>query len=114
MLEHLIDNDFSRENLIAICDASVVPIEKWRNRDSPGSHMKLGLCTVMLKAGCKFHVHPPKPGVSGCFTNERTIWLTIEWPTFSTFEYGAGHEDEETIYLPTPERLRNANGGDWY
>lgn len=113
-LDHLIDGDYSRDNLIAICDAAVVPVSKWRNRDTPGSHEKLGLCTVMLNAGCEFYVHPSKPDERGCFTDDKTIWLTVEWPTFSTFEYGGGHHEEEMFYLPTPSRLRDANGGDWY
>lgn len=113
-LDHLIDNDYSRENLIAICEAAVVPVKKWRNRDSPGAQEKPGLCWVMLKAGCEFHVHPPQPEKRGCHTNARTIWLTIEWPTFGTFEYGGGNETNETFYIPTPARLREAEGRDWY
>lgn len=113
-LDILIDNDYSRENLIAICEAAVVPVEKWRNRDSPGAQEALGLCWVMLKAGCEFHVHPPQPEKRGCHTDARTIWLTIEWPTFNTFEYGGGNETNDTFYIPTPARLREAEGRDWY
>lgn len=110
----MVDGDYSRENLIAICEAAIVPIEKWRNRDSPLSYEKLGLAWVLLKCGAEFHVHPERPGESGCFTDDRTIWITIEWPSFCTFEYGGGNENHETFYLPTPKRLRDCAGRDWY
>lgn len=113
-LSGLLDGDYSRENLIAICEAAVTPVAKWRNRDSPGAHEKLGLCWVMLKAGCEFHVHAPRPGESGCYTDDRTIWLTVHWPNFSAFEYGNGETDDEMFYIPTPKRLRESVGGDWY
>lgn len=112
-LDHLKDNDYSRENLIAICEAAVVPQSKWSDRDSPHSHEKLGLAWVMLKAGCEFWVRHGSDK-DRCHTNDRTIWLSIEWKTFSSFEYGGGHCETETFYLPTPKRLREANGSDWY
>lgn len=110
----LLDGDFSRENLIAICEAAVVPQSKWRNRDTPGAQEKLGLCWVMLKAGCDFDVHPPVAGSNGCHTSDRTIWLTVYWRNFSSFEYGNRECESDTFYLPTPKRLSEANGGDWY
>lgn len=104
----------NREELIAICEAAVTNVEKWCNRDSPQSHEQLGLAWVLLKAGCDFHVHPPSENGGGCFTDERTIWLTITWPSFSTFEYGGGNENSETFYLPTRKRLEDRKGRDWY
>lgn len=109
-----IDNDYSRSNLIAICEAAVVPVEAWRNRDTPGAQEQLGKAWMLLKAGCKFHIHPPSEK-SGCFTDERTIWLTIDWPSFNTFEYGGDVDyNSDTFYLPTPKRLRERQGTDWY
>lgn len=113
-LDHLLDGVYSRENLIAICQAAVVAEKHWLNRDSPSAHEKLGLCWVMLKAGCEFHVHPPNPAERGCHTDDETIWLTIEWLTFNSFEYGSGHKTHETFYIPTPLRLKRAAGTDWY
>lgn len=110
----LLDDDFSRENLIAICEAAVVNVKSWANRDSPNAHEKLGLCWVLLKAGCEFHIHAPNPGERGCYTDDMTIWLNISWPTFSTFEYGGGSYSSETFYIPTPKRLRKNLGRDWY
>ena len=111
-----IRTDYGREELIAICERGVVPVREWADRDSPGAHEKLGLCWVMLKAGCEFSVHRAGAGNSGCHTNERTIWLTIWWPNFSDFEYGTTKvpSESETFYLPTPSRLDAANGRDWY
>ena len=108
--------DYTREELIAICEQAVVPVDKWGNRDSPSSHEKLGLCMVMLKAGCEFWIHtsPPARSDNRCLTSDRTIWLGIDWPSFSTFEYGGGDMNSETFYLPTPERLKEREGRDWY
>lgn len=108
----LIDGDYSRENLIRICEAAVVSVNEWRNRDSPSSQEKVGLCWAMLRAGCDFKV--TTEGSGGCVTNDKTIWLEMDWPSFNTFEYGHGeYHREETFYLPTPERLR-VSSGDWY
>lgn len=104
--------DYSREELVAICEQAVVPESKWCNRDSPGAHEQLGLCWVMLKAGCDFDVHPA--GDSGCFTNERTIWVTVYWKNFCAFEYGSRERDDKTFYLPTPASLEKNQGRDWY
>jgi hypothetical protein len=108
--------NYSREELIAICERAVVPIEQWGNRDSPSAHEKLGLCWVMLKSGANFTVHrAAKEGESsGCFTNDRTIWLTLHWHNFSDFEYGTEFSESEQFYLPTPERLEATKGRDWY
>lgn len=107
------NDDFSRENLIAICEAAVVPVAKWRNRDTPGAQEAVGLCWAMLKAGCDFHVHPASED-SGCYTDDHTIWLTVHWPTFSSFEYENGETQDATFYLPTPKRLLANTGRDWY
>lgn len=109
--------DYTREELIAICERAVVPIDKWSDRDSPSSHEKLGLCWVMLKAGGDFAIHrTAKEGERGCFTDDRTIWLTVRWPGFNNFEFGTTNQPSESdeFYLPTPERLDATAGRDWY
>lgn len=105
---------YSREDLVAICEAAVVNQSDWLNRDSPGAHEQLGLCWVMLKAGCDFYVHSPKPGDRGCHTDDRTIWLTVHWKTFAAFEYGNEETKSDTFYIPTPKRLNKSIGTDWY
>ena len=106
----------TREELIRICEDAVVPLPQWRNRDTPGAQEQLGLCWVLLKAGCGFRVMTANNSCSDspCITNDRTLWLEIEWPTFSTFEWGHGHEQDKNFYLPTRQRLEDAKGGDWY
>jgi hypothetical protein len=102
---------YSRGDLIKICERAIVPVDKWRNRDTPSSQRSLGICLVMLKAGCRFKVIYDG-GV--CSTDEFTIWLEIGWPSFHTFEYGSGYENSGTFYLPTQKRLDECKGGDWY
>lgn len=111
----MIKTDYTREELIAICERSVVPLDKWSDRDTPHSHEKLGLCWVMLKAGCPFHVHPAKNPREACYTDERTIWLSIAWPGFNDIEMSTGFNScDEQFYLPTPSRLDECKNRDWY
>ncbi len=105
--------DYTREELIQICEQAIVPEEKWGNRDSPDSMDQLGRCAVFLKCGCEFWIHPPAKE-SGCHMDERTIWLSIDHKTFNTFEYGGGYTESESYWLPTPQRLADAEGDDWY
>ncbi len=107
---------YDRTELIAICEAAVVPVSKWGDRDSPSTHEQLGLCWVLLKAGCGFRILTQENSSpdSRCITDDRTIWLEIEWPTFSTFEWGKGHETDKVFYLPTRKRMEGNAGRDWY
>jgi hypothetical protein len=78
---------YTREMLIELCDAAIVPVGEWRNRDSPSAYEQLGLAT---------------------------IWLTIEWPSFDSFEYGTKETQSQTFYIPTQKRLLERKGKDWY
>lgn len=109
-----IRTDYTRDELIAICERAVVPMNHWRDRDSPHSHEKLGLCWAMLKAGAEFTIHSASEK-GGCHTNRATIWLTLTWNNFSDFEYGTRLSESGTFYLPTPARLDAVGPGkDWY
>ena len=104
--------DYTREELISICEAAIVPISKWLNREAPYSQEQLGLCATMLKCGAEFFIsHAGRTA-----TNDKTIWVAVHWPSFNDMEQG--HKEwnsvSDTFYLPTRQRLANANGGDWY
>ena len=103
--------DYTRAELIRLCRDAIVHVKRWRNRDTPITHAQLGVCWALLTADCEFFVHT---GTGDCKTDERTIWLTITRPTFSTFEYGGGYEKSESYYLPTPQRLKESEHKDWY
>jgi hypothetical protein len=104
---------YTREMLIELCDAAIVPVGEWRNRDSPSAYEQLGLATILLKTGCQFYIHKNSTK-SGCFTDDDTIWLTIEWPSFDSFEYGTKETQSQTFYIPTQKRLLERKGKDWY
>jgi len=105
----------TREDLIAICErATNVPWTEWGNRDSPGATMKLGECWALLKAGCPFEIRYGNTHEAPCITNEKTIWIDVHFTDFTGFEYGERLNAEETFYLPTPKRLDEVAGGDWY
>lgn len=113
-----IRTDYTREELIAICERAVVSLADWGDRDSPEAQEGVGTAWVMLRAGCPFTI---LTGTGpGCHTDKNTIWLEIRWPRFNNFEYGETEEKDangwpsETIYLPTPQRLENVAGKDWY
>lgn len=112
--------DYTREDLIAICERAIVPQDHWRNRDSASAQLGVGAALVLLKAGCKFVVltadNQERPSL---VTDAETIWLEFYLHNFQWFEYGGddhpdGYRHEDTVYLPTPARLDVANGGDWY
>ena len=108
---------YTREQLIEICERAVVDVCKWSNRDSPEAQEKVGQAWAALKAGCTYSIHPGRPegARSGCWTDGRTIWITITRPTFNSFEYGLSEYDRsETHYLPTPQRLDECADHDWY
>ena len=111
---------YTREELIDICERAIVPEEKWRNRDSEKAHVQVGECWALLRAGCEFEVLYCPGGSTS--TDHETIWLRTYSQGFNYFEGGWSLDDEdprdylrkELHYLPTPKRLDQANGGDWY
>lgn len=101
--------DWTREELVSICEEAVVPIKFWNNRDSADAQAGVGRVWALLKAGAEFTVIDQ----GTCATTDRTIWIELSWPGFQTFEVGSGWA-EDTFYLPTPHRLAEAAGTDWY
>lgn len=102
---------FDRESLIALCSLASVPEKKWRNRDSQGAQRQLGECMMLLKAGCAFRVCRA-PGDEPCKSDERTIWVEVTSKGFDYFE--VSERSVDTFYIPTPKRLEERAGDDWY
>ncbi|WP_436702452.1 hypothetical protein [Nocardioides sp. BYT-33-1] len=102
--------DYTREDLIAICERAVVPHDRWGDRDTPGAQEGVGKAWAFLKAGCTFRVSTEG---KYCVTDDRTIWIEIDHDDFGTRDWG-GPGETETFYLPTPARLDATAGRDWY
>lgn len=102
--------EYTREELISLCERGVVPCEKWSNRDTADAQRQLGEALALLRAGCAFRDR----GRSGtyCVTDERTVWVDITFDGFNHFDWG-GLPDKETFYIPTAKRLADSAGRDW-
>ena len=116
-------DDYSREQLISICEQAIVPVERWHDRDSPAAQLGVGEAWALLKSGCDFTIRTADNSTknSGCITDERIIWIEIEHPTFNSFEEGGDREffNKELFFLPTPARLQESETvvreqKDWY
>lgn len=99
------------EELIALCEQAIVPVEHWSDRDTAHSQEKIGMAWALLRAGCEW-----RPAGDPADTDD-TIWIEISYPGFHAFE--EGRHDRETwddllVYIPTSERLDRAAGKDWY
>ena len=113
--ENAKDYEYTREQLIEICEAAIVPQSDWWNRDSPSAQEGVAIIWGKLKAGCDFRVTPRNPqDKGGCFTDDETIWITVYWKNFAYFEGDAHGRDEYHGYLPTPKKLEQNDGNDWY
>lgn len=102
--------EYSRSELVEICRQALVPQSKWHNRDSHEAQKQAGACLVLLLAGCEFYI---RQGGGNCSTDANTIWVEVNAKGFAHFDHGGGLDDER-YYLPTPERLKQVNGNDWY
>ena len=111
------NSNFTRQQLISICERAVVDVSKWRNRDSPSSQESIGKLWVLLKANCQFEVLYENDGLC---TNDNTIWLRVWSPKFRHFDWDGfdlndrDTMEDETFYMPTTARLDHSNGNDWY
>ena len=100
--------DYTREELISICNDASVPQDKWRNRDSADAQRQMGDCLALLRAGCQFEISHEY----SLATDEHTIWIVIRYKGFDYFELG--EISQETFYLPTRLRLEHSQDSDWY
>lgn len=103
-------SDWTRDDLISICERAIVPHGKWRDRDTCSAQEGVGKAWAFLRAGCDFTVITEG---DVCVTDDRTIWIEITHDDFGVIDYD-GPQAEDTFYLPTPARLDEADGRDWY
>lgn len=101
------------DHLIDLCARGVVPVERWSDRDTPSSQAKLAAAGAYLRAGCPWRLSADPA------SNERTWWIEVQHPTFSSIEWrGMDEYDDagewELFYLPTEARLAQVAGKDWY
>ena len=107
--------EYTREELIKICEQAFVPENKWHDRDSSSAQKQLGECYVFLKDGCEYEIREKD-------SSENTIVLDMYTKGFCWFESWEEPKDRTRkdkekhnyFYLPTQKRLDEANGGDWY
>jgi len=107
---------FTREELIDICEKAIVKHDEWHDRYSSAAQGQVGRLWAYLKAGCRFTICLGAD-VSGCQTDENTIWLDVYFSGFAATEAGDGELGVEGFYLPQPGRLADVKkngGGDWY
>lgn len=122
----MIKTDYTREELISICERAIVPQSKWENRDSEQAQAGVGRCWQLLKCGCEFEVLIGSKEQSTLLaTDENVIWLQFYVHNFAWFENdedsrpAKGYDIDSTgeplnFYLPTEKALVNAKGKDWY
>ena len=111
--------DYTRVELIDLCQQATVPQEVWQDRDSAAAQRQVGECLMLLKAGCRFEVltaqnAKPSARASDLITDHRTIWVEVHFDGFQSKENGEHEWDHDTFYLPTLGRLKMAGGSDWY
>lgn len=102
--------NYTREELIEICEKAIVQEKDWHDRDSESSQRNVGECWALLKAGCDYEITDD--------TGKNTILLCVYSKGFMWFEdWGEDRDnskEKHRYYLPTPKSLEEANGKDWY
>jgi len=133
-----------RETLISICEDSVLPWDKWQNRDSGSSQQLVSDIYSLLKAGAEYTIKVEQ---------DHTIWIEFVNVTYEEIrnaidnhylyvddidEYKEANPEDEMFYgyglslgevtpdkieaadyhlsgyLPTRKRLQECDGEDWY
>lgn len=94
--------DNSRKRLITLCKKGIVPVGNWEDSDSHKAQEQLGVCWVLLNAGCEFKITQE--------TNNE-INLLIHYPVFGNIEVG---RNSHFFYIPTEQKLSKRAGIDWY
>lgn len=97
----------TRADLVDLCEAGVVPVDQWSNRDTSDAQIQLGKALALLRAGCDYTI------ANDPLSDGRTWWVEITYPGFAHFDWDGGTETE-LFYIPTRKRLDQAAGRDWY
>jgi len=101
---------FTRATLHQLCIDAIVHERSWNDRDASAAHLNIGKCWALLSAGCEYSLE---------FEND---YINVQFKVrdFAWFEYQDDNEEPASdnhkykFYLPTRERLNEANGEDWY
>ncbi len=100
--------EYTREELIELCDKAIVPERIWRDRDSHEAQKNIAVCRGLLLCGCDFTILT----IGDLKTDNNTIWIEISADGFACFE--GGHKVTENFYIPSATRLLNHINKDWY
>jgi len=99
---------YTEEDLIQICRDAVVPYQKWNDRDSYSAQVNVASIYEGLTGGVPYTYK----------IDNRTIGIYFKKPTPEMFDgYGIDWNSDSNYfggYLPTPDRLKEADGEDWY
>jgi len=104
------DRDYTRQDLIDLCERGIVHENRWHDRDSQGAQVQLGKAWALLRAGCQFNDVSEDPDLGD---HGGTIWIQVVSKGFNYF-FWDGEMEEDLFYIPTEERLQKAGGRDWY
>lgn len=105
----------TREDLMQLCLDGIVAEQYWSDRDSAKAIKQLGEAYALLAADCNFNVlYGETKGSTGHLkTDDRTIWISVQYKGFDYFEDSVYSYD--TFYIPTRARLDAARvQRDWY
>jgi hypothetical protein len=122
---------YSREDLISIVQRSVVPCNKWRDRDSACAQSNLNEIYMRLTAGVKYTYKIENDSIVFSFDpmteEERNKALFLDIDSYEDYLNQREDSEEEMFapvyfypdekyfgYMPTPERLEEVDGEDWY
>ncbi|MCK4527992.1 hypothetical protein KAW18_11540 [candidate division WOR-3 bacterium] len=101
--------DYTRDELITLCERALVAKGKWMDRDTYDSQVGIATTWMLLKTGHDFIIMTD----GSCATDDYTIWVRFYGICdFSSFE--GGEANDELFYIPTQSRLDDADGYDWY
>lgn len=103
---------YTRDQLIDICEQAIVDCSQWSDRDSLAAQINIGTAWALLMANVPFVVLT-EDNDGDLVTDDHIIWIRFkDIPGFGAFE--GGNTETEICYLPTPQRLDIHGTTDWY